>query len=366
MSEAQVNMNALIRQIKSDQYEIKVHALASMFIFLRDDFISFGFFEEDFDSLFEAIFQVIIYDKNKHEHDLALSVINVLSLNFADEIEENIENFIKKLLPDLENVTNPTSYRFFAIAFSLVFSCSNDELTERVVREYIELILNRKGRPPRLSPYAVSYLYTGLNLILSIFPPNYATKLFKDDLEAVIINGIHSANIEIAIPAIEMAGVIYEAYVNEENMYYLPEEQSRLFSMKFVSKLEEAGDRIRKKNEIKIVKNRVKDIQEFLRGKETFVKYIFLEQEVRFNNIQAQVIVNTLKDILKGGFQAHMIKNSHIQSILEYRLKGLREALIDSKAIKKSQQSREGKKEKDLSIEKKRKQKEERMQDDFY
>lgn len=366
MGEFEVNLQALIRQIRAEQYEIKVHALASMYEFLRDNIVPFSVFEDEFDDLFESIFHEVVYCKYKSDHDLALAVICVLSLSYGDLIEDNVVDFIKRLIPEFENATNKNTFMFFAIAFSMAFSVDNDELCEKLFSEYIELILNKKGRPMRLSPMSVSYIFTGLNLLMSIFSAKYATETFKSDLEAVIIQGIHSAHADIVRPAIEMAGVIYESYLNQERNYYMQEDQSRLFAMQFLKKLEESGDRIGKKSESKSIKACLLQVQGFLQGKETFVKYKFLEQEIKFNNIQSQIIINCIKDILKTGFQMHMIKNSLIQSILEYRLAPLREGIINSKTIRKIQQSREVKKDRDQDREKKRKQKEERMEDDHF
>lgn len=364
---------SLIEKVASSRIELRVSALQSMNKILTARYIEYSEIEPFLEDTLNCLHNPIMSRASREEHDEALTVLCNLSLNTFAEFEPYVHIFLDDIIPTLPDMTEEESFRFFAIAFVVSISVSHQDLCMKVFRSLHGLMTNKKSRTTEFTEQMISSCIKSIGLLISTFPDEVVADTIYSDLTALIDLAVSNQKPLVILAAIDLIPIIYEAILTVESQNQTEEAvnaiKSKQFASKYKSKISDLGSDLSKKADQKTVKSRVKEVTDLLSNiavrdgtlmEGASESIVLNSQEVEIFGVRNCLILSAIRRITKVHFQQQMSENLEIRDFFGFKLLTSDHALRLKKKNKgEIMKNRvQTKKEREMEINKKRRQKE--------
>lgn len=369
---------SFVEKANSTRSELRLSAFQSMNKVLTARYVGYEDFEPFIEPTFDALHEAIVNYASRSEHDEALGVFCNMSLNCFYEFEHYVQVFLDNIVPTLSGISEDEVFRFFTVAFSVAISVSNSELSLRTFNLFYNLLMNKKSRSTEFTTEMLAECVKSVGILLSSFPDEVIAENLASQIEDLIDQMVSNQRAPLILAAIDLIPIVYEAILSNEAPANSEEHanaiQSKHFTSKYKSKIANLGNDLSTKADQKLVKNRVKEIIDILSGNEIVdsclmdncVETITLNnQSVELHGYRRLILLSAIRRVTKVHFQQQMTENLEIRELFGFQLFSSEQAnRLRKKHKGEIQQQRiADKKERQMAIDKKRRQKMERNED---
>lgn len=294
--------------------------------FLISKFCGDGFIEPFVNDLVTNISKIAIDFPSRRLHDTALSIICLISISCLDDVEDPFSVFEKEMMLHFNEIKNGQSFRFYTIAIVAAFSINDEELCSKILRSFLEIAQNKHPKACKFSPQTVCEIFTGIALMLSMFPESVCAQTFTEEIMKAIDTGLQSSITEICFAAMNVLAVMYENVSNYTPENSDPFMEKSTFVAKYEPRLATIGDRINSKQEKKLVQSRAAEIIALFDNRNTPEKMTINQQIVKIETPSNGVIIEAVKRLTGKYFPQQIGANERIQEIIGIKLLSTKEA----------------------------------------
>lgn len=313
----------------------------------------------------EQIVPVITENASREEHDAALFVACSFCIQLLGEFESYAMTLLNEFMPTLADVDADCALIFFALAFLTAFGVNTEETCIRVLKRFIQLVMNKKTRGVEFSPVMIMEAVDGITLMLAAFPASACISNLSE-IEALIDRCMDSQKGKVIISALDLLLVVWDCMQEYENEIEDESEgrqfmaDTKRFLGKYNGKMEQLPRQVAKKAQQRVVRERCEEIQEVMSGsKPCQLEATFNDQSITIEGARKLCLVNALKRVLQHHFAQQMSDNVRIHELIGYQLLSKRHALRVKKEMKDEIKSNRdtNKKQRQMDRSKKRRQK---------
>ncbi|OHS98664.1 hypothetical protein TRFO_34883 [Tritrichomonas foetus] len=353
----------LIEKINSTRIELRVSALQSMNKILTARYLGYEDLQPYLDDTVNCLHGPIMDRASRAEHDEALGVLCNLAMNTFAEFEPFLRVFLNDIMPTLSDMHEEESFRFFAIAFAVSLSVSHQDLCLNVIKKLISLMMNKKSRTTDFTPEMLAECLKAICLLAATFEDQVVAETLLADLQGLLDLAISNHKPLVILAALDLVPIIYEAIVTNEIQN--PTENgvsvvaSKQFAAKYKTKLASLGQDLPKKADQKAVFQKTQEINNIFDGETVEEELTLNNQNVTISGVRPVYILQAIRRVTRVHFQNQMSENLDVQNLFGYQLLSTQHALrLKKKHKSEIQRDRVvSKKEREMAIEKKRRQK---------
>lgn len=277
------------------------------------------FIEDNIDDILTPLREIILGSTDKTEHDEALNLLCHISLILLQSMDIIASPIVKGLLARLSCCEEHEAFRFFAIAFIVVFGMTDDQLKQDTFSQIAELYLDKHKRSSEFSEEIKSEALQSLALLASSIPSDVFCSEHLQTAETIVDRALQSSKVPIITSCLPLVNIILCNVIEMESNSLDQTETNRVTS-KYSSKIDSAISKIIKKSDAKMVEQKVEEINESLNGEIPEIHIKLNSQEVTFSGGRTITLVDAIRRVCKTGFQKVMEDNVPLQEMFGFKL----------------------------------------------
>jgi hypothetical protein len=309
----------------------------------------------------------ILENSSEREHDMAIASLCLICLQVMTNFEPFAVVCINDLLPLLPNLVPECSRRFSFLAFIVAFGVDSQEKYINVLTTFLQILARKKSRSTEFTPSMMAEGIKAINVLLARCSPDYldSSGLFSEVCDFVD-RSLTRPKAKIILAALETVSVLYDILLQVADLEDL---RIKNFTGRYLGKFVQLPSQVSKKTATKEVRNKCRDLSRYFDGDPVFTTDLTLNnQEVHANGAREVVLVDAIRSVTQSYFEQTMSTNTLIHALFGWDLLSRTHALRLKKKMKDDikRDRVSNRKDNDMSIAKKRKQKEDRQdQEDF-
>ncbi|KAH0786501.1 hypothetical protein GPJ56_009572 [Histomonas meleagridis] len=322
-----------IEKLYSERSELRLSAMQSMNKTLTARFIGEDILPFLNDTV-TALIGPITNPVSKAEHDEALGVICNLALNTFEEFETFTNTILNELMPNLKNIAEEQSFRFFSIAFITSFTMSHHDVCIKVFNRFTDFIIKKKS--PNFTPAMIADCINAIELLVSSLPSDVVATELLPNLKSILETAFSVQKHKIILAAIPLFGVVYEALIDYENGVESEDESassSKTFLFDFRPRLANLSKNIAKKEHKKTIGNEANAVISSIED-EIDEELVLANQTVHILGRRNNVKLSAIRRITKVHFLQQMTQNTKIHEMFGFQLMSHAQALRIKKKYK--------------------------------
>jgi len=321
LNELTINTNTypeLIDKLENSDPKVRIATLRTLSN-LQYSYQYKQFLENNIDDILEPLHNFILSPVSREEHDEALNYICHIVLVLFKSMDSTAIPIVQGLISRLPSCDTEESYRFFAIAFIIVFGMTNDQILLDAFTQMVELFMNKHKRTSEYNEEIKSEVLEAITLLAASIPPNVFITDLLSQAETIVDRALQSKKPSIIINSLHLLNVIIGDAIFVESDEINQPQTIRLTS-KYTTKLDSVISKLGTKADTKAVKEKVDELKQSLSGQTSILKLKFNEQDIVFNGARTIAFVDGVRRVCKGNFQIQMENNKNLQNYLGFKL----------------------------------------------